>query len=59
MNDWHIDEDGSLRTPSGMKVARLTRDGHIEVLDRVVHQPAALHLLALLKLWRAWRQRPL
>lgn len=56
MNDWRIDEDGSLRTPAGMKVARLTRDGKMEVLDRVVHEPVSLGLLALLKLWRAWRR---
>lgn len=56
MNDWRIDDDGSLRTPAGMKVARLTRDGKMEVLDRVVHEPVELGLLALLRLWRAWRK---
>ena len=39
-----------------MKVARLTRDGKIEVLDRVLHEPVELGLLALLRLWRAWRR---
>lgn len=56
MNDWRIDEDGSLRTPAGMKVAKLTHDGKIEVIDRVLHEPVELRLLALLRLWRAWRR---
>ena len=55
MSDWHIDDDGSLRTPAGMKVARLTRDGKLEVMDRVIHQPVELGLVALLRLWREWR----
>jgi len=56
MNDWRIDEDGSLRTPAGMKVARLTHDGKIEVIDRIIHEPVELGLLALLRLWRTWRR---
>lgn len=56
MNDWRIDEDGSLRTPAGMKVARLTHDGKIEVIDRILHEPVSLGLLALLRMWRVWRR---
>lgn len=56
MSEWRIDEDGSLRTPAGMKVARLTHDGKIEVIDRVLHELVSLELLALLRLWRAWRR---
>jgi hypothetical protein len=56
MNDWRIDEDGSLRTPAGMKVGRLTQEGDFEVMDRVIHEPVSLGLLALLRLWRAWRR---
>ena len=56
-HDWRIDDDGSLRTPSGMKVARLTPDGDIEVMDRVVHQRTTLSLAALMAMWRAWRNR--
>lgn len=56
MSEWRIDEDGSLRTPAGMKVARLTRDGRLEVWDRVEHGLVWISLLALLRLWRMWRR---
>jgi len=54
---WRIDADGSLRTPSGSKIARLTRDGELEVIDRVTHQPVGLPLSLLLRLWQVWRER--
>lgn len=53
-DEWHVDADGSLRTPSGMKVAELTRDGELAVLDRVEHGVVRLPLLALLRLWLDW-----
>jgi len=53
--EWRIDEDGSLRKPSGMKVAELTSDGYLDVLDRVEHRTVRIALDALLQLWLAWR----
>lgn len=59
MDEWRIDDDGSLRTPSGMKIARLTRKGCIEVMDRIEHRTVRISLARLLELWLAWRsERP-
>ena len=57
MDEWHVDADGSLRTPSGMKVAELTADGDVEVWDRVEHRVVRLSLLALVRLWLVWSTR--
>lgn len=53
---WRIDEDGSLRTQNGMKVARLTPDGYIEVFDRVEHRTVRIALDRLIELWLQWRE---
>lgn len=58
MNGWRIDDDGSLRTPEGMKVGVVTEDGDLLVRDRVIHRDVAISLLALIDLWRRWRSRP-
>lgn len=55
MDEWRIDEDGSLRTPSGMRVGKMTRDDCIEVMDRVEHRIVRISLARLLRLWLAWR----
>lgn len=54
-DDWRIDNDGSLRTPAGMKVARVTLAGELEVMDRVEHEPVRIGLVTLFRLWRRWR----
>ena len=53
--EWRVEASGDLRTPAGMKAARLTRLGEIEFWDRVEHRPVALGLAQLLALWLAWR----
>jgi hypothetical protein len=55
--EWQIDADGSLRTASGMKVAELTADGYLEVVDRVEHQVVRVSLFYLVYLWQMWRSR--
>lgn len=54
-DDWRIDNDGSLRTPSGMKVARVTPAGELEVMDRVEHERVRIGLVTLVRMWRRWR----
>lgn len=55
MDEWRIDDDGSVRTPSGMRVGKVTRDGVFEVMDRVEHRIVRISLARLLRLWLAWR----
>jgi len=57
MDEWRIDEDGSVRTPSGMRVCKVTSDGRIEVMDRVEHRVVWISLARLLQLWLVWRSK--
>lgn len=54
---WTVDDDGFLRTPSGMKAGRLTPDGELELPDKVEHRMVRIDLLALASMWREWMRR--
>lgn len=57
MREWSVDEDGGLRTPSGMMVGRFTTSGDLEILDRKEHQPVKLSLLTWIVLFLRWSAR--
>lgn len=57
MSDWSVDDDGGLRTPSGMLIGRFTPSGDLEILDRKEHRTVALSLLTWIVLFLRWRAR--
>lgn len=54
MFGWTVDEDGYLRTPSGMKAGRLTPECELEIADKVEHRPVKIPMLALMQMWLDW-----
>lgn len=57
MNGWHVDDNGGLRTPSGMLVGQFTPTGDIEIMDRKEHRVVRLSLLTWIVLYLRWSAR--
>lgn len=54
---WRVDGGGAVRTPAGMLIFRWTREGDLEVMDRVLHCTVCVSFEELQRLREEWMRR--